>query len=83
MASYLINDPKYAFLKELGLSEKNPGVFAKHGQWCGDGQPIDSVCPGNNRPIASVLQGNVDNYNQCVEESVNAWKIWADVKLRF
>ena len=38
MSSYLIQDPKYSFLKELGLSEKNNGVFVKHGRWIGDGQ---------------------------------------------
>jgi hypothetical protein len=38
MSSYLIQDPKYSFLKELGLTEKNHGVFANHGQWFGDGE---------------------------------------------
>jgi hypothetical protein len=38
MSSYLIQDPKYSFLKDLGLAEKNHGVFAKHGQWFGDGE---------------------------------------------
>ena len=38
MNSYLINDPKYSFLKELGLEEKNCGVFSKHGRWFGDGE---------------------------------------------
>jgi len=37
MSSYLIQDPKYSFLKDLGLSEKNNGVFVKHGKWIGDG----------------------------------------------
>lgn len=37
-SQYLINDPKYAFLKELGLKEKNYGVFSKHGRWFGDGE---------------------------------------------
>jgi hypothetical protein len=37
-SNYLINDPKYAFLKELGLTEKNHGVFSRHGRWFGDGE---------------------------------------------
>ena len=37
MSSYLIHDPKYSFLKDLGLSEKNNGVFVNHGKWIGDG----------------------------------------------
>lgn len=35
-ASYLIQDPKYSFLKELGLQEKNVGVF--NGKWEANGQ---------------------------------------------
>lgn len=79
MKSYLINDDKYAFLKELGLSENNPGVFSRHGRWFGDGQVIDSICPANNKPIAAVAQGNVKNYEECVEEAQKAWEIWADI----
>ena len=80
MASvYLINDSKYSFLKELGLSERNQGVFAKHGNWRGEGEIINSICPANNRPIASVVQGNEVDYEHCIKESVDAWKIWADV----
>jgi aldehyde dehydrogenase family 7 protein A1 len=33
---FLINQPKYAFLKQLGLVESNPGVY--DGQWKGSGQ---------------------------------------------
>ena len=39
-SNYLINDPKYSFLKDLGLDEKNYGVFSKHGRWFGDGDVI-------------------------------------------
>ena len=35
-AGYLINDPKYSFLKELGLEEENKGVY--NGQWTGSGE---------------------------------------------
>ena len=38
MKSYLINEEKYGFLKELGLQEVNAGVFSKHGCWFGDGE---------------------------------------------
>jgi hypothetical protein len=36
MSSYLINEPKYAFLKELGLAETNLGVY--NGNWTGSGE---------------------------------------------
>ena len=33
---FLINEPKYAFLKELGLEENNLGVY--NGTWGGQGE---------------------------------------------
>ena len=36
MSSLLIDEPKYAWLKELGLNADNPGVFA--GSWGGSGE---------------------------------------------
>lgn len=36
MSSLLIEDPKYSWLKDLGLSSKNNGVF--YGVWGGSGQ---------------------------------------------
>lgn len=37
-SNLLINDPKYSFLKDLGLKEVNHGVF--DGQWKGSGKVI-------------------------------------------
>ena len=34
--NYLINQPKYAFLKELGIEESNNGVF--NGKWFANGE---------------------------------------------
>lgn len=79
-STYLIQEPKYAFLKELGLAERNLGVFGKHGQWRGNGDVIDSVCPANNRPIAAIAQGSLADYEHCVAESMAAWNVWADVR---
>ena len=39
MSSYLINDPKYSWLKSLGLEEENKGVF--NGSWFGNGEVSD------------------------------------------
>ena len=36
MASFLVDEPKYGFLKDLGLSQKNLGVF--NGKWMGSGE---------------------------------------------
>jgi len=35
-SAFLVNDPKYGFLKELGLTEKNAGVY--DGAWKGSGE---------------------------------------------
>lgn len=36
MSSFLIEDPKYSWLKDLGLSTKNKGVY--NGSWEGNGE---------------------------------------------
>lgn len=40
MSAYLIEDPKYSFLKDLGLEKKNVGVF--NGKWNANGQVCDT-----------------------------------------
>ena len=35
MSGFLIDEPKYAFLKELGIEKRNHGVF--NGKWGGSG----------------------------------------------
>ena len=37
------------------------------------------MSPINNKPIASVVQGNVENLKECLEESQKAWEVWADI----
>jgi len=36
MSNYLVDEPKYGFLKELGIGKVNPGVF--NGKWGGSGE---------------------------------------------
>ena len=36
MSSFLIDEPKYAFLKELGIEKRNHGVY--NGKWGGSGE---------------------------------------------
>ncbi|XP_035225051.1 alpha-aminoadipic semialdehyde dehydrogenase-like, partial [Stegodyphus dumicola] len=76
-SSYLIEEPKYAFLKELGLEKKNLGVY--HGSWTGSGEVVPSISPTNNRPIADVVQGNLNDYESAVKATQKAWDIWADL----
>ncbi|ESN93829.1 hypothetical protein HELRODRAFT_157787 [Helobdella robusta] len=73
----LIENPKYSWLKDLGLQSENPGVF--HGKWTGNGKVVTSECPANNQPIARVTEGNIEDYDNCITAAQKAWADWADV----
>ncbi|XP_064461408.1 alpha-aminoadipic semialdehyde dehydrogenase-like [Ornithodoros turicata] len=76
-AGFLVEEPKYAFLKELGLSKSNLGVY--DGKWRGSGKVITSVCPANNRPIAEITTATLEEYKTAVDANVAAWQVWADL----
>lgn len=40
MARHLVTDPKYGFLKELGITGVNPGLY--NGKWGGSGEVHDA-----------------------------------------
>lgn len=71
----LIEEEKYAWLKDLGLKAENNGVF--NGSWGARGETVTSVCPSNGRPIARVRQGSLEDYNDSVKLAKDAWKSWA------
>jgi len=73
----LINEPKYQFLKDLGLEEVNNGVY--DGKWKGSGEIVSSLCPANGQPIAQVRTGNLQDYEGCVKAAEEAWQVWADI----
>ncbi|KAK3607912.1 hypothetical protein CHS0354_036738 [Potamilus streckersoni] len=77
MATFLIEDPKYSWLKDLGLSTQNKGVF--HGSWAGSGEEVTSYCPANNKPIAKVTQGSAQDYETTVRACKEAWNTWAEI----
>ncbi|PNJ80290.1 ALDH7A1 isoform 5 [Pongo abelii] len=77
MSTLLINQPQYAWLKELGLREENEGVY--NGSWGGQGEVITTYCPANNEPIARVRQASVADYEETIKKAREAWKIWADI----
>ncbi|KAF9802782.1 hypothetical protein SFRURICE_002950 [Spodoptera frugiperda] len=76
-SSYLIDDPKYSFLKELGLQEKNVGVF--NGKWEANGQVIKSFSPANGKIIAEVQAASPDDYEACATAAQEAWHSWAEL----
>ncbi|MBN3272874.1 AL7A1 dehydrogenase, partial [Polyodon spathula] len=77
MSTLMINQPKYSWLKELGLKEENDGVY--NGTWGGKGEVITSYCPANNEPIAKVRQATMQEYEESVKKAKDAWKVWADI----
>ncbi|XP_069138399.1 alpha-aminoadipic semialdehyde dehydrogenase-like [Argopecten irradians] len=77
MSTLLIEDPKYSWLKDLGLSSSNNGVY--YGKWGGSGQETTSYCPANKQPIAKVTQASPDDYEKAIQASKEAWNVWADV----
>ncbi|EMP34765.1 Alpha-aminoadipic semialdehyde dehydrogenase [Chelonia mydas] len=77
MTTLLINQPQYAWLKDLGLKEENEGVY--NGSWGGRGEIVTTYCPANNEPIASVRQASLEDYEETIKKAKEAWKIWADV----
>ncbi|CAI9543826.1 unnamed protein product [Staurois parvus] len=77
MSSLLIHQPHYSWLKELGLTEDNDGVY--NGTWGGRGEVVTSYCPANNLPIARVRQATLEEYNETVIKAKEAWQVWADV----
>ena len=58
---------QYPFLKTLGLSEMNAGVY-RGGQWVeGRGDLQASTNPHDNQMIAQTKLGNAEDFNDCIE----------------
>ncbi|KAK0054650.1 alpha-aminoadipic semialdehyde dehydrogenase, partial [Biomphalaria pfeifferi] len=77
MSTLLIEEPKYAWLKDLGLSSKNKGVY--YGRWEGSGEETTSICPALNRPIAHVTTGSTSDYNAAIKATQDAWEQWVEI----
>ncbi|KAL3068406.1 hypothetical protein niasHT_030697 [Heterodera trifolii] len=76
-SAYLINQPKYAFLAELGIQQQNDGVF--DGTWNASGKEVDSLCPATNTPIAKVRFGTAEDYERVIKASRAASAIWMEM----
>jgi aldehyde dehydrogenase family 7 protein A1 len=77
MASYLIENPKYSFLKELDLNVSNQGVYT--GKWSGSGEEITSYNPASNEPIAKIKTASLGDYEKAIEACKESWNVWADI----
>ena len=65
----------YPFLKELGLEEVNNGVY-RGGEWVGNGPEFTSVSPHNNKPLAKIKMGSVEDYESCIKAMESEKERW-------
>ena len=75
--STLVTQAKYSFLRGLGISEENHGVF--DGKWNASGKTVDSINPATNEVIARVRFGNTDDSNRAIAAARSAYTTWADL----
>jgi len=74
---------KYPFLKTLGLTETNPGVY-RGGEWVhGKGQLKASVSPHDNQTIAHVQMGDASDYNECVRAMQEEKATWMNLPMPY
>ena len=62
------------FLAELGLKPENPGFY--NGKWGGSGSLATAVNPATGKPIATVRQATVEEYEACVAAMIPAQEAW-------
>ncbi|XP_033224362.1 alpha-aminoadipic semialdehyde dehydrogenase [Belonocnema kinseyi] len=73
----LVTDPKYGFLKQLGLSTENPGLY--DGRWGGTGKLIESISPTSGQVIAKVRESTPEEAANAISEAQKAWPQWASL----
>ncbi|KAJ8441128.1 hypothetical protein Cgig2_006957 [Carnegiea gigantea] len=66
---------EYEFLKEIDLSPKNQGCYVA-GKWQAHGPLISTVNPANNQPIAEVVEGSMEDYEEGMKACAEASKMW-------
>jgi hypothetical protein len=62
------------FLAELGIGAENPGMY--NGTWGGTGALLTSVNPTTGKPIATIRQATVEEYEGCVTAMTAAQEMW-------
>lgn len=67
------------FLAELGLAPENPGVY--NGAWGGSGSLLTSTSPTTGRPIATIRQATVEEYESCISAMIAAQEAWQLVRM--
>ena len=71
-------DVKRAFLARLGIEEENSGACT--GSWIETtGEPVISVNPTDEQPIASVRRASLEDYERVIEASESRFRDWRNV----
>ncbi|XP_070492872.1 putative aldehyde dehydrogenase family 7 member A1 homolog isoform X1 [Chironomus tepperi] len=78
---YLIDDPKFSFLKDLGIERVNKGVY--NGEWSGNGEVTKTYDPATKEVIAEVQNGNVEDLNNCIKIADDSYKHWKTLPAPF
>ena len=69
---------KYPFLKQLGLSETNLGVYS-NGKWLGSGESLISNNPVTNQPTATVTTATKSEYDDAVDATLKNNRTWQKI----
>jgi aldehyde dehydrogenase (NAD+) len=68
-------DVKMAFLSNLGIADTNPGACT--GEWIDtQGEPVVSLDPTSEQPIASVKRATVEEYEIVVRKAQESFRTW-------
>lgn len=74
---YLVDDPNFSFLKDLGLERVNKGAY--NGEWRGNGEIVKSIDPATKEVIAEVQTGSVQDLEECLRTADDAYKQWRNL----
>lgn len=74
---YLVTDPRYGFLKQLGITVENPGLY--DGRWGGSGKLIESISPATGKVIAKIRESTPQEASNTITEARKAWPQWTSI----
>ncbi|XP_053681865.1 putative aldehyde dehydrogenase family 7 member A1 homolog [Sabethes cyaneus] len=73
-STFLVENSKYSFLKDLGLNKVNNAVYS--GEWTGNGDIVQSIDPASGDVIAEVKTGSIEELEHCLNVGAAAYKHW-------
>ncbi|CAL1676861.1 unnamed protein product [Lasius platythorax] len=77
MTRHLVTDPRYGFLKQLGITVENPGLY--DGRWGGSGKLIESISPATGKVIAKIRESTPQEASNAITEARKAWPQWTSI----